>query len=396
MGMASEPSAIEEFLLSHGGPFFELQRRLRMLREDALLAGRRAAIFVGLAWGVPLVLSLLEGHAIGPADSRPYLFDTGAWARFFIATGLFLLTEEEVEQGLRAKLAQFARAPLLAPNSFEAAAIAVSTALRRRNSGLAEMLCLAGAIVATLPWLFQLMGEETSTWAAQIADGRHRIMLAGWWSLIFSMPLFNFLLLRGLWRYVVWALLLSRIAPLDLRLVATHPDGNAGLGFISEYPNAYAMFVFGLSSAIAVPVVGHVFESDVSSVTFGYILGGWLAIVLAVFAFPLLAFVRPLSVLKENTLQLLSSQATRYCREAERALLGSNVVADDPAEADPDHPAADPSAQLAAVHKLSVFLLSRTSLAPLAASALIPFAIVGATKLPYKEVFSLVKKLLVL
>jgi hypothetical protein len=40
--------------------------------------------------------------------------------------------------------------------------------------------------------------------------------------------------------------------------------------------------------------------------------------------------------------------------------------------------------------------MSRSAIARLAGAALVPFAIAGATKLPYKEVFSLVKKLLVL
>ena len=40
--------------------------------------------------------------------------------------------------------------------------------------------------------------------------------------------------------------------------------------------------------------------------------------------------------------------------------------------------------------------MSRSAVAPLAGAALVPFAIAGATKLPYKEVFALVKKLLVL
>ena len=58
-----------------------------MLREDALLAGRRAALFVALAWGVPLLLSLVAGRAYSLADGRAYLVDFGAWARFFIAIG---------------------------------------------------------------------------------------------------------------------------------------------------------------------------------------------------------------------------------------------------------------------------------------------------------------------
>ncbi len=59
-------------------------------------------------------------------------------------------------------------------------------------------------------------------------------------------------------------------------------------------------------------------------------------------------------------------------------------------------PPLDPSAQYAISNKLSVFLLSRTSLVPIGLAALVPFAIAGATKLPYKEVFALVKKVLVL
>ena len=87
-----------------------------MLREDALLAGRRAAIFVALAWGVPFVLSLIAGRAFGPAATHPFLLDFGAWARFFIAIGLFVLAEQQVEYGLHGKLGQLVRAPILAPD----------------------------------------------------------------------------------------------------------------------------------------------------------------------------------------------------------------------------------------------------------------------------------------
>ena len=263
------PPGIGEFLASHGGPFFELQRRVGVLEEDALHAGRRAAIFVALAWGVPLLLSLLQGHAFGPQDSHPYLLDFGAWARFFIATGLFLLAEQQVEYGLRGKLGEFVRAPLLAPESFKPAAEAVVKALKLRSSGVAELVCLGLAIAGALALIDRLLAVDASTWAVQIADDGAHVTLAGWWVVIFSAPLFYFLLMRGLWRYLVWAMLLWRLASLKLRLVATHPDGKAGLGFLAEYPNAYSMFVFGLSASMAITVVRHVFENNISSVTFG-------------------------------------------------------------------------------------------------------------------------------
>ena len=393
---SEEERGIGEYLASHGGPFFELQRRLGVLEEDALRAGRRAAIFVALGWGVPLLLSLLQGHAFGPDDSNPYLLDFSALARFFVAIGLFVLAEQQVEFGLRGKLEQFVRAPILAPESFEPAAGAVVKALRLRDSWSAEIVCLLLAVGAALFWMAHLFGADEVDWAVQIDAGGAHLTLAGWWSVVCSVPLFNFLLYRGLWRYFVWAMLLWRIASLKLRLVATHPDGKAGLGFIAEYPNAYSLFVFGMSSAMAIIVVRHVFDSNISSVTFGYILAGWLAIVFALFAFPLLAFVKPLAELKEKSVQILGAQATRYHRASERALIGRNVAANDPSEAEQYEELPDPSEQLGVSRKLSVFVLSRTAIAPLAASALVPFAIAGATKLPYKEVFALMKKLLVL
>ena len=390
-----EASRIGDYLASHGGPFFELQRRLGMLREDALLAGRRAALFVALAWGVPFLLSLVAGRAFSLADGRAYLVDFGAWARFFIAIGLFMLSEQQIEYGLNGKLGQLVRAPIIAPDCFAAAASAVVRALRLRDSRAAEIICLGLAIVGTVVWLTRLTASRHSSWAVEIAgDGAH-VTLAGWWSVICSAPLFYFLLFRGLWRYIVWAMLLWRIASLKLRLVATHPDGKGGLAFLAEYPNAYSMFVFGISSGFAITVVRHVFEANISSVTFGYIITAWLAIVFAFFAFPLLAFSKPLAELKERSAEVLGAQATRYHRAAERALIGRNLAANDSVEAAaPAVP--DPSAQFAASRKLSIFLMSRSAVAPLAFAALVPFAIAGATKLPYKEVFAMIKKLLVL
>jgi hypothetical protein len=193
-----EASRIGDYLASHGGPFFELQRRLGLLREDALLAGRRAAVFIALAWGVPLLLSLIGGDAFTLTGGRPFLLDFGAWARFFIAVGLFVLAEQQVEYGLHGKIGQLVRAPIIAPGSFEVAANAVLRALRLRDSRVAEIVCLGLAIAGTLARLANLMTADSSTWEVEVANGGAHVTLAGWWSVICSMPLFYFLLFRGL------------------------------------------------------------------------------------------------------------------------------------------------------------------------------------------------------
>ena len=199
-----DPSrSIDEFLIARGGPFYELQQRLGLLHEQALHAGRRAALLVGLAWGVPLLLSALAGNAIGPAANGPFLLELGAWARYAIAIAIFVLMERMVEERLRVHLRQFARAPLLAPASMPAAAEAVVRALRRRDAPFGELVCLALAYAISLGNVVLILHADASSWLVTVAPEGVRLTLAGWWCALVSNPLFLFLLLRWLWRYVV-------------------------------------------------------------------------------------------------------------------------------------------------------------------------------------------------
>lgn len=392
--MTPHGTDIGDFLVARGGPFYELQKRLKLLREDALRSERRATLFVGLAWGVPLLLSLAGGDAFGTFAESPYLLAAAVWARFFIAVGLFVLMEKHVEERLRAHLGQFARAPLLAPASFEPAAEAVVRALKRRNNAIAEGTCLIIAIAASVATAFGMLDTATSSWAVSVSADGATLTAAAWWTIAVSSPLFWFLLLRWLWRLVVWSILLRNLAALDLRLVATHPDGHGGLAFVGKYPNAYTTFVFAVSCVIAAAVAEQLLSGGLSPTTYGYVMAGWLAIVFAVLAAPLQAFGKPLEDLKEKTLLTCSAQATRHHRAAERALLGRNISAAGDAEPTPAGEIPDPGKEYAAAQKLSTFLFSRTALLPVAAAAVVPLMVAGATQLPIKELLKVVKRLL--
>lgn len=392
--MTTQDPGIADFLIARGGVFYDLQKRFRLLREDALRSTRRAILFVGLAWGVPLLLSLFDGRAFGPAAEGPYLLGLGAWARFFIAVGLFLLMEKQVEERLRRLLRQFVRAPLLAPESFEAAAQTVTHALKRRDSAAAEVVCVILAVAVTIASAFHMLDVHTSSWVVMSTTQGKSFTAAGWWAVVVSSPIFWFLLFRWLWRLIVWSLLLRALARLELRLVSTHPDGYGGLGFVGRYPNAYASFVFALSCVAGAALAESLTNSGMTATTYGYVMVAWLAIVFALLAFPLQAFSKTLANLKEQTLLASSAQATRHHRAAERALLGRNIAAPDGAEPDVAEDIPDPSKTFATTRKLTTILFSRTALLPVASAALLPLVAAGATQLPVKELIGVVKRIL--
>lgn len=382
---------LDDFLASHGGPFYELQARLHLLHARSLRVRQRAVLFVAIAWGVPLLLGVPHSLLLAKGS---YLADLSVWGRFFFAVAAFILAEEQVERGLRTRLDQFVRAPLLAPKDMPVAAKAVSVALRQRDSRVAEIVSAFLAIVVAIGSFLLLKSSNVTSWAVSHSAEANVLTAAGWWSVVVSMPLCYFLMFRGLWRHYVWARLLRKIARLEMRLVATHPDGRGGLGFLAEYPNAYMFFVFGMSSLVAAALAKNLIHGTVSIAVFSTVMATWLAIVIALFALPLSAFSPPLALLKQRTLLWLGAEATRYHRAVERKQFGRNVFADGGKEIDED--LADPTKLFDTARKLSSVLTNRSAILPVTAAALIPFAITGALWIPFDEVMSALKKLLLL
>ena len=389
-------ASVERFDLAAGGPFNALERRLGLLRETAAAAPRRALILVGLTFGVPLALSLAAGHAWGPLALRPLLLDWGAWARFVLSVAVFVLMERMVEERLKVQLRQFAATPLLAPSALAAAAGSVDRALRRRDLSLAEFVCIVLAYVLTLAGTWLLLGGQTDSWLVQGAPEAARLTAAGWWTVLVSSPLFWFLLLRWLWRHLVWALLLRELSKLELRLVVTHPDGLGGLAFIGQYPNAFAALVFAMSCVLAA-AIAKAFQHDALELdSYGYVMGAWLIVVLLLFGVPLLTFTPPLGRLKQQALLASSAAATRHFRAAERATLGSNLAAATDADAVAVAEIPNPTPTYTAAKKLGTMAFSREALLPVAGAALLPLVLAGATRLPFADLWKIAKKLLLL
>jgi hypothetical protein len=392
--LAAASSQVPDFLIAEGGPFYDLQRQLRLLRENAFRAAPRAMLFVFLAWGIPLILCLVADATSQAGVTRSYLASLPMWSRFVIAVGLFIIMERRVEQRLVQVLRRLVAAPVLSPGSFDGASRAVLKALQQRNAVFPEALCLALAAVTSVVQYFRVLHSATEPWAVHAAADGTTLTVIAWWIILFSNPLFMFLLFRWLWRLGVWSMLLARLSKMDLRLVATHPDGKAGLGFVGEYPNAYAMFVFAVSCVLGSAMAVHMIEGSVNATLLGYAMTLWLFVVLAVFVLPLLAFHKPLRKLKEKTRFEYEALATCYFRAAEREQLGYNIVSADAGEGDSAGALSDPTKAINAARVQSTIPFSRSALLPLSAAALVPLALAGATQLPVKEILGLFKSIL--
>ena len=95
------------------------------------------------------------------------------------------------------------------------------------------------------------MAVHVSTWYAVRTDSGITVTWAGWWLVLFCVPLMQFLILRWLWRSFLWAQFLWRMNRLKLQLVPIHPDQAAGLAFVGEVQQYFALVLFAFSIAVA-------------------------------------------------------------------------------------------------------------------------------------------------
>jgi hypothetical protein len=303
--------------------------------------------------------------------------------------------EPMAEQRLRRLVSHFVESGLVLQTQLPTAAAALLKALQRRDSRTAEIVALVVAYVLSYLMVRANQTIAPESWLSTLQDGAVRLSLAGWWCLLISTPLFFFLLVRWVWRFVVWGLFLADLAKLDLQLAVMHPDRTGGLAFIGEYPPAFTAFVFALSSVFAAAAAKAILHAGADFHIFLYLMAAWLVLIILLFAWPLAAFVRPLGAFKKRMLLESSALAERANRAIEQRWLGhAHDQKDAPKPADTPS-RSDLAAVYEAARKMKSLPLSKASVLPLAIAVLVPMIAVGATQLPIKELLKFASRLLI-
>lgn len=380
------------------GPFYQLQRRLGLLTDADLAAGRRAVLFIAVAWLPVPLLAAMQGFALNDHHERAVLFDFSAYA-YALAIFAFVLMEQTSDTRMARLISQFV-AQGIVPQASRAHFVDVRRKMERRTgSWIAEAIILVGAYLIAYTSLERAAARiDGGTWFGTVVDGSLQLTFAGWWTLLIALPLFWFLLGRWLWRFVTWGLLLRDVAGCDLKLVATHADRCGGLAFVGQYPNTYLLFVFALSTVVASTVLKHVVYSGASLLSFKFALAGLIGFLAVAFIVPLMAFMPVLSALKKNGLRHYSVLVTTHNLAFEAKWIdGAGRAPDEQPLGSPDVSSlADLAASYEMISSMRPLPVTRATMMPLVLAALIPFIGVALTQVPLKQILGEVKELLLL
>jgi hypothetical protein len=303
----------QDFSLVLGGPLYQLLRRTRLLTPPFDLLKRRMAVLMALAWLPLLALTLYDHNALSGIEA-PFLFDIDSHVRFLVALPMLVFAELFVHLRLRQVVLQFVDNGIVAPEERARFDGIMESTMRLRNSVFVEVVLLV-AVFTLGHWLWSRhMALTVSTWYAVDTGDRFRFTPAGYWYAFVSIPIFQFLLIRWYYRLALWFRFLWKASRLKLRIIATHPDGSGGLGFLSLSVEAFGPILLAHSILLAGMIGNRIWHEGASLLNFKLEILGIVALLMSLVLVPLMVFTPQLLRAKRVGLIEFDALAERYVR----------------------------------------------------------------------------------
>jgi hypothetical protein len=223
-----------------------------------------------------------------------------------------------------------------------------------------------------------------STW--HTPDPGSGLALAGWWYALVSVPIFQFLLFRWLYRMLVWFRFLRQVSRLDLALTPTHPDGAGGLGFLGRGCIPFSALLFAQSAVLASAIATRVLFDGVSLQSFQATYATLIVLGLVIFSGPLLVFVPKLMALKQRGLGDYDVLGAHYTQAFERRWFRSTEANGELLGTADIQSLADLGNSYELIRKMRVVPIQLSDFVAMAIPGLIPALPLAATVMPVSDI----------
>ncbi|TAL80917.1 MAG: hypothetical protein EPN75_05745 [Beijerinckiaceae bacterium] len=325
IGQASGPAAgqalledPQDFSPVLGGPLYQLYLRTRVARPPLEFLGRRVIVIALIAWLPLLPLSAIDGNLAAGAVRVPFLYDFDVHVRLLVALPMLIIAEKFAHPRVLAAVQQFVDRGIVGAQDMPRFRTAIHSALRARNSRVAEILLLA-FVYSVGQWVWRShISQETSTWYAISHASSLTLTPAGYWYAFAGVTVFQFLLLRWYLRLLIWFWLLWQVSRLDLQLIPTHPDRAGGLAFLGGSAQAFVPILVAQGAVLAGQIANRVLLEGQSLMSFKVVVGGLVAFFVVFLLAPLAMFTPQLTRAKRQGLREYGTFATHYVRQFER------------------------------------------------------------------------------
>lgn len=280
--------------LVRGGLFYRIERAAGLIHPTHWNLGRRVTLLIAVGWLPVLLITALSNWGALPS----LLTDYRAYSRLFLAVPVLLLGEPLLESRFREVFVHIRHAGLLEASDLAYMDRVSATLARMRDSFVPEIAILVLAIVRTATAYRGLV--DATPWLGQGVGPGFHLTAAGWYAILVSVTLYDFLLGLSLWKWLLWTFFAFQLSRRNLRLVPTHPDEHGGLGFLGITPLAFAPVAFAAAAVVGATWRHEILHQGAHLMDFKLPAIALVAIIAVVALVPLVFFVPRLAALRQR------------------------------------------------------------------------------------------------
>ncbi len=286
-------------------------------------ARRYTFIFV-IAWLPLLIFSTFQGVAAGDKVQIPFANDWSVHIRFLVAIPLFMMADLVTEPQLIRTIRQFHVSDLIPEDERQNFTdMATRLAMLARSRWMEVFFAMLVAMLAVLEIRVE-PALNTSSWRYVTEGTSKELSFAGIWFYYFGIPLYQFIMLNWMWRYLIWFRFLWKTSRIQLKLSGVHPDRSGGIGFVGISQASFAPFIVAVSTIYSSIVAKEVLYEDKLLASFVPEIATLVAFFLVVFLAPLLVFSPQLVRLRVNHVRLHSALGSSVARGFEQRWYSKN------------------------------------------------------------------------
>ncbi|HEX8111161.1 MAG TPA: hypothetical protein VF516_25700 [Kofleriaceae bacterium] len=358
----------DDFHLGEGGLLRRLEVKCHLTKLPWQILG-----VVLVTWVPIVVLGVLE------RSGDPRLSDLGMHVRLLVAAPVLLYLDLQFPKVCRRTILQLVEQEFIPEAEQPRLVRTLRAAARLADSRLPELVLAVVGIGLSVASFLRLVPFGGTAWRTVLTP-------AQLWYAVIALPLFEFLLLRSLWRWAIWVRVLVGLARIDLDLEPTHPDCRGGIAFLRMPSIEYcATLLFVVASVVCATWHGW-FASGATVVSFAPLLLLFATIGTVVAFGPLLMFTPRLGRVRRAGLVEIGGLAAKLGRQfRQRWIQGRALVTEADASADAQALAAIGSSYRDSVHRLRTLLFDRRDLLVLIVATAIPVVPVMIARIPRED-----------
>jgi hypothetical protein len=309
---------LSDLSFSNSGLLYKLLGKLGLGHSTSKGYLTRSLLISGATWLPLLMLTMMQGLAFGNLVEVDFIKDIATHARFLIILPLLIFAEASVGRRIREQTIQFFRSGILTAEDRGKFDIIKNNTVRLVNSLRVDIVILLTiAMYIYIRW--SILPSGISHWIYEPVSGT--ISWAGLWSVFVSLPLFQFILVRWMWRWICWLYLLYKMSKLPLKLNPSHADLAGGLGFLGLPPSPFMAINFALATLCSAVIAERIIFLDQHLADFYVILGALAVITIMINVLPLLVFTSPLVAARRKGIFDYSALVQKHHQDFDQKML---------------------------------------------------------------------------